>query len=68
MSTSYGVARLPYTIRFANRVSHARTGWNVTATITAATIVRNELPRPNVAPSPTTSARYTTVANSARAA
>ncbi len=55
-------------MRFANRVSHARTGWNVTATITAATIVRNELPRPNVAPSPTTSTRYTIVANTASAA
>ena len=35
----------------------ARAGWNVTATITAASIVRNESPRPSQAPSTTTRAR-----------
>ena len=55
--TSYGVARFPYTNRLANRVSRARAGWNVSATTTAATMVRNELSRPSHAPTPTTTAR-----------
>ena len=61
-STSYGVARFPYTSRSASRVRRARTGWNVTATMTAAISVSAELPRPNQAPRPTTTPRYTSVA------
>jgi hypothetical protein len=44
-SAPYGVARFPYAIRFANPRARSRTGWKATAITTAATIVRNELPR-----------------------
>ena len=61
-STSYGVARLPYTIRLANRPATCRSGWNTRAMTTAATIVRNEFPRlPTAVPTPITIATYTPV-------
>ena len=38
LSTSYGVARLPYTSRLAILCRRSRTGWNPTATMIVATI------------------------------
>ena len=68
-SNSYGVARLPYTTRFAKRRARARTGWNAIATTAAAIADRTGLPRsPTAVPIPTTSAMYTAVMNAASTA
>ena len=54
-STSYGVARSPYTIRLAKCCARRRSGWKSRATIAAATADRNALPLlPTRVPIPTT--------------
>ena len=56
-STSYGDARLPYTMRLANRVARVRTGLNANAMTAAASSVRNVLwVDPIAVPIPTTKA------------
>ena len=58
--TSYGVARLPYTTRSANRLARARTGWNTSATTAAASAESTGLcADPTSAPTPTTKPTYT---------
>ena len=42
-STSYGVARSPYTRRFARRWACPRSGWKSSAIKTAAVVVRTDL-------------------------
>ena len=42
-STSYGLARWPYTSRFASRWSRSRAGWKMTATSAVATSDRTRL-------------------------
>ena len=67
-STSYGVARLPYTSRLATRCTRSRTGWNPTATIAVARIDSPRLglpPPPTSAPMPTAMPTYTAVMNTA---
>src|SRR5215470_17377505 len=65
-STSYGVARRPYTNRFANRCTRSRTGWNATATNAVARIDNPKLRSdPTTRPTPTTIATYTDVMNPA---
>src|SRR5439155_15065531 len=69
-STSYGVARLPYTTRLAKRWTRSRTGWKATATTAVARMERPRLgfdPCPIAAPMPTTIPTYTAVMNPARA-
>jgi hypothetical protein len=54
-STSYGVARRPYTTRFASRAARWRSGWNATATIAAARADSSALRRlPTSVPTPAT--------------
>jgi hypothetical protein len=65
-STSYGVARFPYTIRLANRLARSRTGLKARAITAAAASVRNGLRvEPMAVPIPTTIATYTAVKNAA---
>jgi hypothetical protein len=68
-STSYGVARLPYTSRFAKRCARRRIGWKATATTAAATADRTTLgrspPPPRNRIGPTASAMYTAVMKTA---
>ncbi len=68
-STSYGVARSPYTNRLASRCAHWRTGWKATATTAVATTASRTLGsapcEPTRVPTPTTTPKYTIVANAA---
>ena len=54
-STSYGVARRPYTTRLASRPARWRSGWNATATTAAARADSSALRRlPTSVPTPAT--------------
>src|SRR5450631_1955857 len=67
-STSYGVARVPYTSRLATRWTRSRTGWKPTATMPVARMERPRLglpPLPTRAPMPTAMPTYTAVMNTA---
>ena len=68
LSTSYGVARFPYTSRLATFWTRSRTGWNPIATIAVARIDSARLgfpPLPTNAPIPTAMPTYTAVMNTA---
>ena len=68
-STSYGVARFPYTRRLARRCTRSLTGPNDRATTAVARMDSPRLgldPWPISAPIPTTMATYTAVMNPAR--
>ena len=70
VSTSYGVARFPYTSRFAIFCTRSRTGWNPTATMIVATIDSQRFgwpPLPTSVPIPTAIPMYTAVMNAANA-
>ena len=61
-SAWYGVARLPYTRRFANNWARRRSGWNNSAIVTAAAIVSTGPPWcPTNVPIPSTMPAYTSV-------
>ena len=56
-STSYGVARFPYTRRLASRLARSRTGLKATAITAAAATERNgSCVDPIAVPNPTTTA------------
>src|ERR1019366_2343079 len=67
-STSYGVARVPYTSRLAILWTRSRTGWKPTAPMPVARMERPRLglpPLPTRAPMPTAMPTYTAVMKTA---